>query len=663
VLNGCTEAPKKTTSRYPTLTPRVFSKEDAYLEDTILEYTDLSGNELAPVSGYGLVTRLHGTGGSRVATPVRAAMLKELARHDFGSLGSGLASPEAILDSKDVAIVRVDGYIPVGARSALDHGADQTGAAWENSHTSSNAKSAFGSDAPNDANWCTWFDVRVSIPPESDATSLAHGTLYQADLKIDGANPREPGGGTVEVKAQAAGDIFVNPSYALDSTIDTAAARFSRKSGVILAGARVLQDRPLILRLRSPGARLARAIEARIIERFQDIADDDLRSPAGSDGATAKKVANAGDEGVVYVYVPKIYTDNWEHFAGVVRHLYMRGGDPAYAAQKARELADAAVKPKAPLNDISYCWEGLGKPALFAIQPLMNSVDPDVQFAAARAAAFLGDPGAVPVLLDIASTPGNRFRVTAVQTLAELPATPRVDRLCRTLLNSDEALVRIEAYKLLVKHHDTEAVYTRWVKNGTREKFALDLITSTGKPMVYASRQGVPRLAVFGSQTELDLPLVFSTMDSRLTISSEPEGNTVTIFYRGDELKNPVTVLSTPSLPELVARLAGDNDAGVTGLRFGYADIVGIVQEMIDQKRVAGISGQQRLLASFVLQDPPRDLEPEDARGLLRKPTEGSRPQSDLPGKDEKPIDDHLLREGAMGTATPALNDGATRSN
>jgi hypothetical protein len=187
--------------------------------------------------------------------------------------------------------------------------------------------------------------------------------------------------------------------------------------------------------------------------------------------------------------------------------------------------------------------------------------------------------------------------------------------------------------------------------------------------MIYASRQGLPRLAVFGNSTQLELPLIFSAMDQRLTISSEPEGSTVTIFYRGEELKKPITVLSTPSLPEVVARLAGDNDAGVTGLRFGYADIVGIVQTMIDQKRISGVQGQARLLASFVLQDPPMDLEPPDHKGLFR-PDTGARPQTDVPGPNDKPVDNHLLRPGAtsaagtgaMGPAAPAL-DATGRAN
>ncbi len=665
LIAGCTEQPQRQATRYPTLSPR---EVPPYLKDSILEYTDLSGNEPFPVSGYGLVTHLHGTGGSRVATPVRAAMLKELARHDFGTAGSNLASPEAILNSKDVAIVRVDGFIPVGARSALDHGADLTALEWEDRHESTGARVAFAQDKSGAEDWCTWFDVRVSIPTESDATSLAHGVLYQADLKVGGANPADPGNGRVTVEAQAAGEIFINPTYLLDSSIDTAAARFSRKSGVILAGARVMHDRPLILRLRAPSARASRAIEQRIIDRFADDVDDDLRSASGMDNATNKKVANANDEGVVYVYVPRKYSHDWEHFAGVVRHLYLQGADPTFAAVKARELADAAVKPKAPLQDISYCWEGLGKPALFAIGPLMSNHDPDVQYAAARAAAFLGDPAAIPVLLDIANTPGNRFRVTAVKTLAELPATPRVDRLCRDLLNSDEAKVREQAYELLVAHHDS-SIYTKWIKNGTREKFALDYISSSAKPMVYATRQGVPRLAIFGTNLQVETPIIYTAMDQRLTISTDEDSSLVSLFYRGEELNKPATAKIPPSVTELVRTLAGDEDSGVTGFRLGYADIVGIMQDMIDQKRITGAHGQGRLLASFVLQDPPKAFDAPDGERPLIREGNGSRPQSDVPGPNDKPVNDHLLRptatDHAMGPVTPAMNatDVAPRAN
>jgi flagellar basal body P-ring protein FlgI len=613
-MAGCTQAPQKQTPKYTSLPNR---DVPAYLEGTIYQYTDLTGTEPFPVSGFGLVTHLHGTGGSRVPTPVRSFMVKELARH-FDNLATNYVSPEDILNSKDVAIVKIDGYLPPGARAGRD--------------------------------WNSWFDVQVSALPDSDCTSLAHGVLFLADLKVNGANPSDPGNGMVTVKAQAAGEVFVNPAYVLDSTDQSPAAQRSRRTGIVMSGGRVMQDQPLLLRLRSPQRQMARAIERRIIERFQDVVDDDLRPGTGTDAATDKKVADADDEGVIRVYVPKAYTGNWAHFAGIVTHLYLNGGDAVFAAKQAQVLADeAATDPKAPLLDISYCWEGLGQPARYAIEPLLSSDKPDVRFAAARAAAFLHDPSALPVLLSIAQSKGNPFRVSAVQVMADLPETPLVDRMCRSLLSCDEATVRLEAYKMLARHEDEDpSVYTRWITNGNHQVFALDIIHGDGPPMVWASRQGIPRVAVFGNQTSLDLPMMFEAMDRRLTISTDPNGKTVTIFYQGVDQPKPVRVVTSPDIPEIVAALAGDGTiTGPSTMHLGYSDIVAILQSLIAERKVVEVADSRRLLASFMLEDQVPVAEPIDARPLLRN---GSRPQSHGQQRDTTQPGDHLLRGTAVAT-------------
>jgi len=105
---------------------------------------------------------------------------------------------------------------------------------------------------------------------------------------------------------------------------------------------------------------------------------------------------------------------------------------------------------------------------------------------------------------------------------------------------------------------------------------------------------GEPRLAVFGSRTALRQPLTFSAFDTSLTIATSPENpSLLSIFYRGDELPAPVSTRSRPNVAELAARLGGAADEK---LRFGYGDIVGILQSMADSGKVA---------SAFVLQDQP----------------------------------------------------------
>jgi hypothetical protein len=583
-LAGCKNEPApKVATKYATLPLR---EVPDYLKDSILEYTDLGGTEPYPVSGYALVANLHGTGGSRAPTAVRDYIMKEMSIHGFGTLGTGLASPEDTLNNKNFAIVQVEGLLPPGARAGPD--------------------------------WWTWFDVRVSAIPQSDTTSLAHGDLYDTSLKVDGANPLEPGSGHVEVKAQARGPIFVNPAYSLDETTDTAAAKASRRQGVVLGGARPLANRPLTLRLRVPEQRMARAIEHRINEQFQEMMDRDLPVKGSTNF-----IAEAQDEGVVTVLLPRAYCDNWQHFASLLKVIYMRGGSPEFAVYKAKQLAAEALKPGAYLEEISYAWEGLGKASLHEIAPLMDSNRPDVQYAAVRAAAFIGDPGAPRMLLQIARAHGNSYRVNAVKTLGELPGTPLIDRMVRQLLDSDQALVRIEAYKVLATHRDQASIFTKIVKKQDNEKFALDVVPGEGAPTVYASRQGIPRLGVLGTQLSLDLPVMFVSMENRLTISSPDQGGLVSIFYRG---RKPVHVVSSPDLSEIAARLGGDGPPGNNGLDFSYGDVVAILQAMVDQKKVSGLQGSKRQLASFVLQEPSRFQDLIDSAPLLH---DTGRPQTD----------------------------------
>src|SRR6202030_1908857 len=111
----------------------------------------------------------------------------------------------------------------------------------------------------------------------------------------------------------------------------------------------------------------SRSIEARINDVFHQ-----------------DKVCTAYDEGYCQLWVPQQYHEDWEHFAKVVQHIYLRGDSEAFALAKAKQLVLEARKPGAPLQDISYCWEGLGNFALPELAPLLVDAPDDIRFAAAR---------------------------------------------------------------------------------------------------------------------------------------------------------------------------------------------------------------------------------------------------------------------------------------
>ena len=552
---GCGDAEKNrpsTTMPVSRYQSEGLRKVPEYLQATVYERADMWETSPYAISGYGLVAGLRATGdNSAIPQLVREYMIKEIQRGGFGSHNMGLQDlkPETILRDKRFAVVRVDGLIPPGAREE------------------------------------SRFDVYVSALEESYTKSLSHGVLYTTDLRIMGANPRNPSG-SVNIKAVAAGPVFVNPSYALLSgnSLD-AAAQASLRYGVIMDGAVCRIDNPLVLRIRDPQFSTARAIERRINERFQNVADK-------TNAVGQYAMAAAQDDAVVKVFVPKSYHGDWEHFAGVVKHLYLKG-DPGYLAQMAQKLADAAGQPDAPLENISFALEGIGSPAQAVLSKMMKDAKPEVAYAAARAEAFTSEDAseARNVLMAMARTPNHPFRVNAVRTLAAMLASkddPETRQAVRQLINSENKYVRIEAYKALVQSHDS-GVFTQPVQ----EKFALDVLPSSGTPLIYVTRRGLPRIALFGMRQSVVTPVTYSALDARLTLTADKVDAPVTIFYRseaisGDRSTGVIRQESRADLANILARLGGDAAEDEKRLDFSYSDVVALLQSMHQTGKLVG---------------------------------------------------------------------------
>jgi hypothetical protein len=580
---GCSRKVEKKApiSRYPTLPDKPVAP---YLQDTIFHRTEVMNTDRYLVSGYGLVANLDYTGGSEAPTPVRDYMIKQMQQHRIGSPsqpGFENIPPSRILADKRFALVRVDGYLPPGIRAG------------------------------------EYFDVEVSALPESSTTSLARGDLYRTDLRSSGADTRNLGG-PINVWARAQGPMFLNPVYSLEKGGDATAKRSLRR-GIVMDGAVAQSSRPIALVLRQPQRSMARRIEMRVDEYFQN-----------------SDVAAAQDEGVVYLYVPAKFQGDWQHFLGLVTHLYLRDSE-GFNATKAKLLAAEAVKPDAPLADISYCWEGLGNFGLPYYRDLMGHPDSAVAYYAARAAAFVGDPIAPEALARIAKTKNDQFQVAAVRTLGALPNySPSISHILRPLLDSDQNLVRVETYRVLAEHKDP-VIFTKVIAptgQPSNEKFVLDIVKSNGPAIIHATRSGIPRIAIIGDRAQLNLPLVFAAMDGRLTISSDAKDpKYITIYYRPTggtspdaRVAPPSKVLSTPDLAELVARLGGE---GGGGLNFNYGDVVSILSALTDDKKLVAYAGGQRVPAQFVLQE----MQTVENQILDAPAIPDARPQADEPGK------------------------------
>jgi hypothetical protein len=264
-----------------------------------------------------------------------------------------------------------------------------------------------------------------------------------------------------------------------------------------------------------------------------------------------------------------------------------------------------AVKPGAPLQDISYCWEGLGEEALPSIQSLYGHASADVAFAAARAGAFIGDTTAVDALAGMARTDGHPFALNAIKTLAALESTPRITRALMEVLSSNNPLARAEAY-LALAEQQAPVVLSRVI----RDRYIIDRVICDGPPLIYATRSGTPRIAIFGQNLPIKTPIMFSAMDDQLTISATEADRTLTIFDRSGESPQGASAKIAPDVYELLRTLGGEPNAAFA---FAYSDLVGILQALVDRRCIA---------ASFVLQEPPNLQEAiEEAPPIPELPT------------------------------------------
>lgn len=551
-----------------------------FMRGTLLERVRFGNLDPLSVYAYSLVVNLHDTGDSTAPTWIRDYITKQIIIHGFGSIGMETyeqVTPDEILNDKRVAIVTVEGRMPVGIREGQR------------------------------------FDAIVRALPRSHTTSLAHGDLYQTLLSPDGlrdptalgANPWAVIGG---------GQIFLNPTYALqEGDTSIPGERASQLAGTIMNGAESKINRPINIELRQPQISAARRIEELIQERWHGT------GPFDPSGDRTRMVASAQNEGLVQIYIPEEYHGDWRHFIGVVSHLYL-DDSPEFTIAKTKQLVIDAHKPGALLADISLCWEAMGETALPIFEPLISDPDPSVAFAAARAAAFLDDAPAREALLQIAMDSNSQYQLDAVRTLGALPSRPETRHMIRNLLDCDKAAVRIEAYKILCD--SGEGIFTQKVG----DSFLLDIVQSAGPPMVYATTTGIPRLAIFGNHLSLETPLTFTAMDSRLSISSSDGTDQLTLFYRDPQQREPKDVLSDNDLAVILARLGGLGSATEdASFNFNFNDVVAVAQQLIDSQRVYGNNMDgSKVACVFELEHAPMENDPWTR---LPRDMEAGRPQ------------------------------------
>jgi hypothetical protein len=537
-----------------------------HLLGTVREFAVYDAGGSVPVQGYGLVTGLGKNGSREVPDHLRDYMIQYLARNRIGSAqyGTGHVSPMRVLQDLDTAIVLVAGSIPFGA--------------------------------PVGAR----FDLDVAALPSTQTRSLQGGNLMSADLRL--YLGVVSAGGPTRMLAEGAGSIFLNPFVDPNDEADLAQWR----EGRILGGGRVTYAHPVHLQLRQPDYARASLIAKRINERL---------------GARATP-PNARDRATIELTVPAGWRDDYERFLVLVMHLPL--APPSQWQARARELVRLMEAPDAPCEDIAWILEAMGRNTVPVLKTLYASRNSAAAFYAARAAGRLGDDAAEQVLARLARQPRSVFQILAIEELGRNDLLVGAALVLRDLIDDDDNQVRIAAYEGLARRGDG-AVLTRRRVEG---QLTLDLVKSRRSYVIYATQRSEPRIALFGPEIPLSLPVYFDPADELAIIRSRPgdankdanAGPELGVFRRLPDGRYTPVLACRPTVDSLIVELAslpalGPDGKTYHGLRLNYGEVLSVLARLCQRGDIP---------AKFNLQS-----EPSPSRIPVRGPAVG---RPDVPG-------------------------------
>jgi hypothetical protein len=535
----------------------------------LLGYTKEYRDEYKPIiaAGYGLVVNLDGTGSQDVPPQVRAHMIADLAKRGVGetSRGWGALKPEALLDSKDTAVVIVEGIVPQVATGRKP------------------APTGVRKDHPDLRG--TIFDVQVFVEPSSGTSSLEGGTLLPTILRIGDLRT-----GRTQTKdiAIAQGPIFINP-FADPEAVGSDSIH--RTSGRILEGDEVTKTISMQLVLFSLSHNRAMEIQTAINRRFPE--------ESGQGTLTAR----AMNDELIDITVPPSWSDNVDNFMNLMLHINLRTKNAEKNALDIKRLlvADPSAKNA---DAASWRWQAIGDRSLPVIRELYDFSDDLPRLAALRTGGRLGDPIVIEHLLDAAINGiGFSGRLEAIDLLKDMPIDPRIELGLRPLLNDETLEIRLRAAESLIERGD----YT--MKGGVVDKKFELFVTESDYPLIYCTQAGLPRIIVLGD-LKIQNPIMFDTWSHRLIIKeSQEEGDLIDIRYLAKDNRGIMEEQSSTTLPSFICFLAHKPipESPSMGLNLSYSRTVGVLHSLwreeyllaTDDKRVDFKAQQDRLLAAI----------------------------------------------------------------
>jgi hypothetical protein len=576
------------------------------LRGTVGEFAALIDSSPLRVEGWGIVAGLPNTGSSEMDPRIHELMMNRLLTIGVGmySTGTQEISPEAILASRQIAVVEVRGVIPPLARKG------------------------------------STFDLFINAIPGSGTTDLSNGLLWTTDLKQIGLTFDDNDTRTI---AAGRGPVFIPGP--LEAEADRAAgikpadARRVLRSGRVIAGGVCAEDRDARLQLFTPNWMITRLIERAIVAHFPG----------------REKPAVATNSNVIELHIPPEYRDNPMDFVELCRHLYLTTDEPGFIEHKAAELITALKDPETPHRELGLALQGLGRSILpDYLKPNYTASNLELRFWCARAGACLQDSEGLAALQDLVErNPGNSLRRRALLAMIEASRGRDTERATLALydmirsFNTDD---RILAYHALLAIR-SKAVTTYNVG----KKFMLDVIPADSPPLIYVLEADSPRIALIGRDLTLPPGTTVLSRDKLLTVrvddapagsgppltpvllpgataTSRPRAkDSVTLYWRSPMGEKTQLLRTLSSLPAVIARacwvpdpLSKDYDPSAQYIGASYQRITELLAVMCAEKAID---------ATFVVERTPNLIVNPSDQALSLRPEGSTRnpPPDDTP--------------------------------
>ena len=438
---------------------------------------------------------------------------------------AGSVNPRLVIESQDTAVVEIIGVIP-----ALS--------------------------TPIDS-----FDVILQPLSSTQTTSLDGGCLYTAELKeMSRLSSVEQFTRFSKTLAIAEGPIYTPQRPQTDA---------SPRQWLVLGGGRAKQNSSVKLILNKPNFTTASIIRNRINERF------------------GPKTAVCVSDVEFILSFPAKYLDQREKFLGIVESLLL-GGTPEMQNEYARGLIDQILS-KTDSKQAEIALEGIGKPALDPLAPLLNHADPAIRFHAARCMLNIGDKRSLAVLRAIVQDKNSPYRINAIRTVGLNAKRRDAMPILENALNDSDIQIRLETYEMLVRLN-SHVISRRRVSNGA---FLVDSVICSGPKVIYVYRQGSPKIVLFGSPLRCQKNIFIQSEKSSVTINSLPDDKHISVSRKHPNRPRVIgPLLSNNDLSVLIQTLGEmpdvkSNTAVRPGLTVPYAEILQILKTMSEQEAIS----------------------------------------------------------------------------